>query len=126
MPFSQRIVLILGCLVTLLYFVSGIRKNRLKINHSIFWMVFGLVLLLLACIPSALFRLSAALGFQSPSNLVYVVVIFLLVLKLFTTTARLSKLNEQVTTLTQMLAIHQLEAEENQRGAEEDKEPSAV
>lgn len=122
MPLNQRLLLIIGAGMTLLYFICGIRKNKLKINHSIFWMVFGLVLLLLACMPSALFWVAASLGFQSPSNLVYIVVIFLLVLKLFTTTARLSKLNEQVVTLTQLLAIQQLEGEESRDSAERNKD----
>lgn len=115
MPISQRVVLILGALLTFIYFISGIRKNRMKINHSIFWIVFGLVLLLLAFVPGALFGLSKLLGFQSPSNLVYLIVIFLLMLKLFTTTLRLSRLSEQVAALTQEMAIRKLEEEESAR-----------
>lgn len=112
MPFTQRVLLILGALLTFLYFISGIRRNRMKINHSIFWIVFGLVLLVLAFVPGALFGLSRLLKFQSPSNLVYLIVIFLLMLKLFTTTLRLSRLSEQVTALTQAMAIRNLEEEE--------------
>lgn len=110
MPLSQRLFLILGSVATLLYFVSRIRKGKLKINHSIFWVVFGFALLILACIPGVVFRISAFLGFQSPSNLVYLIVIFLLVIKLFTMTMRISKLSEQVNALTQAVAIYQLNA----------------
>lgn len=125
MPSSQRIMLILGSILTFLYFISGIRKNRMKINHSIFWIVFGLVLLLLACVPNAFFWLSILLGFQSPSNLVYLIVIFLLVLKLFTTTLRLSRLNEQVTALTQAMAITQLEQEDKEKEVQEESQAAA-
>lgn len=112
MSLSLRIFLILGSAATLYYFTSKIRKSKLKINHSIFWMVFGLFLLFLACLPGSMFGVSRFLGFQSPVNLVYVVVIALLVLKLFTNTMKLSKLNEQVAALSQAVAIYQLEAEE--------------
>lgn len=111
MSLSLRFFLILGSFGTLLYFIRKIRKSKLKINHSIFWMVFGLVLLFLACMPSSIYMISTFLGFQSPVNLVYVLVIFMLVLKLFTNTMKLSKLNEQVAALTQALAIYQLEAQ---------------
>ncbi len=121
MPLSQRIFLIIGSVATLVYFISRIRKSKLKINHSIFWMVFGILLLLLALIPDGVFWAAGLLGFQSPSNLIYLIVIFLLTVKLFTTTMRISKLNEQVTALTQALAIHQMEEErvkaETDRGA---------
>jgi len=115
MPLSQRIILMIGSLLTLLYFISRIRKDRLKISHSIFWVLFGAVLLVLACIPRALFWVARHLGFQSPSNLVYLIVIFLLVLKLFTTTLRISKLSEQVTALTQALALYQLDVKESEK-----------
>ena len=120
MPFIQRIFLILGSIATLVYFFSKIRKSKLKINHSIFWVVFGLVLLLLALIPDGVFWISGVLGFQSPSNLIYLIVIFLLTVKLFTTTMRISKLSEQVTPLTHALAIQQLKAEDAEKKTMDD------
>ena len=120
MPFIQRIFLILGSIATLVYFISKIRKSKLKFNHSIFWVVFGLVLLLLALIPDGVFWISGVLGFQSPSNLIYLIVIFLLTVKLFTTTMRISKLSEQVTALTHALAIQQLKAEDAEKKTMDD------
>ena len=120
MPFVQRLFLIAGSLATLVYFIRKIRKSKLKINHSIFWMVFGLALLFLAVVPESLFWVSYLLGFQSPVNLLYVLVIFLLVVKLFTTTMRLSKLSVQVESLAQELAIYQLDRQD----AEEKKDES--
>ena len=120
MPLSQRLFLILGSIATLIYFISKIRKSKLKINYSIFWVVFGIVLLLLALAPRGVFWLSAQLGFQSPSNLIYLIVIFLLTVKLFTTTMRISKLSEQVTALTHALAIQQLKAEDAEKKTMDD------
>lgn len=122
MPFSQRVFLILGSVATLLYFISRIRKSKIKINHSIFWVVFGFVLLFLALVPDSVFWISERLGFQSPTNLIYLMVIFLLVVKLFTTTMRLSKLSEQVMALTQEIAIYQLDVKD----AQTEKEAAAA
>jgi len=118
MALSQRIFLIIGSLATLLYFINSIRKSKLKINHSIFWVIFGMVLLLLACVPQGFFWISRLVGFQSPSNLIYLIVIFLLTVKLFTTTMRLSKLSEQVAALSQEIAIARLEAEKKEEQQE--------
>lgn len=128
MPFTQRIFLIFGSVATLLYFISRIRKSKIKINHSIFWMVFGFALLFLALVPDSIFVLSTILGFQSPTNLIYLLVIFLLVVKLFTTTMRLSKLSEQVAALTQEIAIYQLDMKDAQTEKEntEEREMAAV
>ena len=112
MSLGLRIFLIVGSLFTLFYFIRKIRKSKLKINHAIFWMVFGLFLLFLSVIPGSIFGIASFLGFQSPVNLVYVVVIFLLVLKQFTDTVKLSRLSEQVASLTQAVAIYKLETDE--------------
>lgn len=114
MPITLRIFLIVGSILTLLFFINNIRKSKLKINHSIFWIVFGFALLLLALIPNGIFRIAQLLGFQSPSNLVYLAVIFLLLIKEFSTTMRISKLNEQLTALTQALALQRMEKEESE------------
>ena len=128
MPFVQRIFLITGALSTLVYFIRKIRRSKIKINHSIFWMVFGLILLSLAAIPESFFWISYLLGFQSPANLLYVLVIFLMVIKLFTTTMRLSKLSEQVEALAQELAIYQLDRQDAEKVKEnaEERELAAI
>ena len=128
MPFVQRIFLITGALSTLVYFIRKIRRSKIKINHSIFWMVFGLILLSLAAIPESFFWISYLLGFQSPVNLLYVLVIFLMVIKLFTTTMRLSKLSEQVEALAQELAIYQLDRQDAEKAKEnaEERELAAI
>lgn len=112
MSLSLRFLLLLGSAATLFYFTRSIRKSRLKINHAIFWIVFGLMLMVLAVIPEGIYWLSWLLGFQSPVNLVYVAVIFLLILKLFTTTVKLSRLSEQVAALTQEVALAKLDADQ--------------
>lgn len=128
MPFVQRIFLIVGALSTLVYFIRKIRKSKIKINHSIFWVVFGFALLFLALMPSSIFFISALLGFQSPTNLIYLLVIFLLVVKLFTTTMRLSKISEQVAALTQEIAIYQLERQdaESEKSEVQEREMASV
>ena len=126
MPFIQRLFLIAGSLATLVYFIRKIRRSKLKINHAIFWMVFGLALLFFAVIPESLFLVSYLLGFQSAANLVYVVVIFSLVVKLFTTTMRLSKLSEQVESLAQELAIYQLDRQDAEEKKDESRERELV
>ena len=125
MPLSQRIILILGSVLTFLYFISWTREHPMKINQALSWTACRPAELLLACVPNAFFWLSSLLGFQSPSNLVYLIVIFLLVLKLFTTTLRLSRLNEQVTALTQAMAITQLEQEDKEKEVQEESQAAA-
>ena len=112
MGLGLRLLLIAGALMTMLYFLYQIRKNRLQIDYTISWTLFCGFVLLLSLFPGAVTRVSSLLGFESPSNLVYLGVIFILVVKLFTTTIKLSKMNRQIADLAQYIAIEQREKDE--------------
>lgn len=108
-----RILLITGALLTAIYFVVLIRKKRLQIDHAVFWMLFSMLLLLIAIFPQIITWLAVTLGFVSPANLVFLMIIFLLILRLFSITLKISKLDQQVSSLTQELAIMDLLTEQD-------------
>jgi hypothetical protein len=107
MPITLRILLIAGAVLTLAFFCLQIRKKRLQIDYAIFWSLFSAFLVLIAVFPDIVIWCAETLGFASPANLVFLVIMFFLVLRLFSLTLKLSKLNQQVETLTQKLAIHE-------------------
>jgi len=100
-----RVLLIAGALLTAIFFVRLIRKRRLQIDHTIFWMLFSMLLLLIAIFPQIITWLAGILGFVSPANFVFLMIIFLLILRLFSVTLKISRLEQQVASLTQNLAI---------------------
>ena len=110
MGWEIRVVLFAGSLLTLLFFLQQIRKNRLQIDYAVYWSVFAGALLFLSIFPGIISWASGILGFQSPSNLIYLVVIFLLLIKLFTTTIKLSKMNRQITDLAHHIALQETPA----------------
>ena len=63
---------------------------RVQIEDTIFWLLFSAALLVLAFFPGIAYWASNLLGFQSPINFVYVVIIFLLLAKLFLLSIRVS------------------------------------
>jgi hypothetical protein len=108
-----RIVLFLGAVFTLLYFAQHIRKGRMQIDYAVYWVVFSAALLFFSIFPGVAVWVADLLHVQSPVNLVFLVISFVLILKLFTTTQKISKLNQQVTELTQHIAL--LEKDELQK-----------
>jgi hypothetical protein len=100
-----RAVLIAGALLTLIYFVYQIRKKRLQIDYTLFWVLFSGLLFVVALFPQIIISAAHLLGVDSPANLVFLVIIFLLVLRLFSVTLKLSRLNQQVSDLIQRLAL---------------------
>lgn len=112
MNIELRLVLLVGSIVTLFFFLAQIRKSRMQIPYAISWALFSVLLLVMGVFPDIVTWISRKLGFLSPSNLVFVIIIFILIIKLFTTTVKLSAMNRQIADLTQAIALQRREEEE--------------
>ena len=111
MSSTLRIVLAAASIITVIWILRKIRSFKVKMEDAIFWTFFAAVLLLMAIFPEISFTLSRALGFISPSNLVFLVIIFLLIEKLFTISIIVSQLEDKVEVLSAELALRSHSAE---------------
>ena len=71
-------LLIIASVLTVGWILRKIRKNKVKMEDAIFWIFFAAILLLLAIFPEISYELCRIFGIMSPSNLVFLVIIFLL------------------------------------------------
>lgn len=113
MPRELRIILVIGAVGTLLYFLWHIRRSRMQIGYAISWTLFSMLIVLMSVFPSLFTSLSALLGFESPANMVYLLIIFALLLKQFSMTIKLSRLDQKVTALAQTEALLHAKKKEN-------------
>ena len=102
-----RVCLIVGSLITAVYVLRRVRHAKIQIEDTIFWLLFSGVLLVLAIFPGIAYWASRLLGFQSPINFVYIVVIFLLLVKQFLLSIRISQLDSRLRILTEQVALNQ-------------------
>ncbi|MBQ7816830.1 MAG: DUF2304 domain-containing protein, partial [Oscillospiraceae bacterium] len=82
------------------------RKSAVRIEDTFFWIFFSVVIIILALFPRIPYKLSALLGFQSPINLVYLVIIFVLIVNQFLMSLKISKLTIKQKELVQAIAIN--------------------
>ncbi|MBQ8072542.1 MAG: DUF2304 domain-containing protein [Clostridia bacterium] len=123
MSVAMRVLLIVGSLLTAGYVLRRVRKSRMRTEDSVFWLVFSLILVLMGVLPNLVTGLARAIGVMSAANLVFLIIIFLLIIKLFLMDQRISALHRQVTETAQAVAIQTREAEKT---AEEAKVPLPV
>jgi hypothetical protein len=105
-------LLIAGSVITFLFVMKLIRKSTVRIEDTLFWIVFSFVLILLSIFPKSLYNIAYALGFQSPINLIYLVIIFILIVNQFLMTLKISRLTIKQKELVQTLAITAKEADD--------------
>ncbi len=109
MSLVLRIILIVASSGTALFFIIRIKKTKAQIGDSVFWIAFSLLLLLLSVFPDVPIWLSNLVGFQSPLNAVFMVIIFVLIVKLFELSGRVGKLEGELSKVAQTIALDEYE-----------------
>lgn len=102
-----RIILIMVSVMTYFYIARKLKKSQLQVMDAFFWIVFSFVLMVIGIFPGIAIYLAKIVGIQSPVNFVYLVVIFLLILRSFMLTIRISWLEERVKNLVEEIAIRE-------------------
>ena len=110
---SLRIVLILMSIISCIYAIEKIRKSQMKIGEMVFWFLFFLFILILSIFPPIGIWMARLLGVESPVNLIYLIMIFMLIVKVFFLSIKNSKLEYQLWTLAQEIAIRENRTEED-------------
>ena len=105
MSSTLTILLVVGSVFTFLFAMKLIRKAAVRIEDTLFWIVFCIILILLSIFPKFLYSIAYALGFQSPINLIYLVIIFVLIINQFLMTLKISRLTIKQKELVQAIAI---------------------
>ena len=112
MSLIMRILLIAGSLLTAGYVLRRVRKSRMRTEDSVFWLAFSLILVLMGALPDLVTRLADLIGVMSAANLVFLIVIFLMIIKLFLMDQRISVLQRQAEETAQAVAVQRRREQE--------------
>ncbi len=115
MSFILRLILFLGALATTGYVLFKIRRSKVQIEDSIFWLFFSLMILLLSIFPDIAIVASVILGISSPVNFIFLVVLFVLIVHQFFLTIRLSQTNNRLKELVQKKAIEDFKKQQEEQ-----------
>ena len=110
-----RILLIVVSLFTTYYILKRIRQSKLQIEYAIFWILFSGVLIVFSLFPWLVSMFTRMIGMQLPVNFIFLLFIFVLMVKLFFMTIELSSLENKVKDLTQELALEEKEHRDEQK-----------
>lgn len=108
-----RIVLILSALATLWLVLLRVRKERMRIQDSVFWILFVMASVCLALFPQIAYLVAGVLGVESPVNFIYLVFIFFAYLKLLSLSTKISRLESKNEEMAYAVARLQKRLEES-------------
>ena len=117
-----RVVLIIVSLLVFFVMMKKIRQAKVKIEDSMFWVLFALLLVVFSIFPGAADWLSDLVGTMSTVNFIFMLMIFLLLIKNFAMSLRISQLETKVKELVQRIALDDNELQKEIHDCETKKE----
>ena len=109
---ALRVLLIIMSVYTFAFVIKQIRKNKIEIGESLFWIIISIILIVISVFPQITGFFTKLLGIQSPSNFVFLVAIFIVMLKLFTLSIDVAKLKQKLKSLIENVALKEKELDE--------------
>lgn len=117
MQVSLNVVLIVITLIYIFLILKSIRKKKLQMSFSVFWLITGILLIIALLIPNLVENISKALGFEVPANMVFCLTIFVSFYLIFNLTVAISKENKKNTLLVQEVSMLKKRVEELENNA---------
>ena len=109
MSSALRVFLLVCAVLVLVFVIRKIKKSEFETMDAIFWLLFIVVIALLAFFPGIAYALSKILGFDSPSNFVFLCVVAILLIRVFSLNAKIAHLRAKTNSLIQEFALREHE-----------------
>jgi hypothetical protein len=122
MSLASYILGIAAALATLAVVVEMMRRRRLRERHAIWWLIAGILALIVGVFPSTLAWAASLVGVAVPTNLIFFVSVAILFLVCIQSSSELTRLEAQTRLLAERsalleLRIQQLEQHDREKDA---------
>ena len=119
---ALRVALIVMSVITMIFVIRQIRKNKIEIGESLFWIIMSVILVIISVFPQISIFFTRLLGIQSPSNFVFLVAIFFTMLKLFSLSIEVAKQKQKLKSLIENVALKEKELDEKIKMIKDDEQ----
>lgn len=116
-----RVVLVIVSIGTLMTVLKRIRKAKLMIEDSMYWILLAMMFVVFALFPVVPDTMARLLGIYSTANFLFLFMIFLLLMRMFAMSMRISTLEDKLRKLVQDRALYDKEVRDGAACAEAQK-----
>lgn len=121
MSVGLRVLLIVVSVLNMFQIMRKIRQSKFQIEYSIFWIILSVCLILMAVFPGIMLWLADMTGVISPVNMIFLIVIFILLMKLFYLNIHVSQLEYKVKELIQKIALNDFDKEQDEKNGKNER-----
>lgn len=105
MTLGLKLEVAIFCIVTIIIILQIVRKGRISVKYSLFWLFAILFMLTSALIPNLMEIVAKWLGFELLSNMMFSMVIVILMFVSISLTIIVSGQNEKIRLLIQEVSL---------------------
>lgn len=105
MSLQLRLLLIIASVLTSCFFLLKVRSSKVKIEDTIFWLIFSLFIIVLSIFPEIISFAADILDIQSPVNFLFLIMLFILLMRAFALTLKVSILELKLGKLVREMAL---------------------
>lgn len=102
---SLWIAVALMCLLFLICVVWQVKTGKLLLRYALLWLVLAVVIMLAALFHNCIYPISDMLGFEAPSNFIFLIALFFLLAICLSLSIIVSGQARKIKSLVQNLAI---------------------
>ena len=102
---------LVGSVITLVVLFEMLRRHQLREKYAVFWVVVAVAAIVVAVYPQVLFWAAQVTGVEVPTNLLFFVASFVLLVVTVQHSYELGRLEERTRSLAEELALLRMEAE---------------
>ncbi len=104
-----QIIMIAASLLFLIYVIAMLRNKKIELKYTLIWLLTATFFLVMAVFPDLIKKISKLLNIVEPVNTLFLLIIFFMLLIIFTLTIAVSRYANRVKTLTQEIGIIKME-----------------
>ena len=105
MTINLKIALVIITFIYIAFILKEVKKKKLQISLSTFWLISGILLIFAILIPNLVENLTKLLGFEVQSNMLFCITIFVAFYLIFELTIRVSKVYTNNISLVQEISL---------------------
>lgn len=119
MSMILKIEVIALAILFLIMVVRNVNLKKMKLKYSFSWLVVALLLVISAFFPGLIIDLAHLLGFETASNFIFFLSIIWLAIMCFQLTTTISKQEDKIKRLTQIISINKKKAQDEEESVEQ-------
>ncbi len=121
MNVELRIALIILILMYLGFLIKSIKHKKIQVAFSTFWIITPIILTIAVAVPNLIEKISFKLGFETTSNMIFVVAIFVAFCLIFALTTKVSQEHKKNVLLVQEISLLKDRIKKIEKNREEQK-----